>query len=181
MARMPGSSQVFRFQCACGRTVHEGRGRPIATVACYCDDCQAAGRAVDALPHGRGGVAADGGMVSSIFRADRVECVRGKELLVDHKLRPESRTIRALASCCNSSVATHFGAAAPIVTLRTFAQEAPAFSPEMCVYTKYAPDVKQIAHAAPRYRGIPPKLIVSVMAAGLGLALRRLPFVRRFS
>jgi hypothetical protein len=139
-------------------------------VACYCNDCQAAGRAIDAWPNGRGGVAADGGMVSSIFRKDRVRCVSGRELLVDHKLRADSATIREIASCCNSSVATRFDNQTPIVTLRTYAQET-RLTPDMCVYTKHAPDAQQIKHTAPRYRAIPLKLIVKVMAASLALAL----------
>jgi len=167
---MSRSSQLSHFRCACGRTIFEGRGRPIATVACYCRDCQAAGRAIDALPGGRGGVAADGGMVSSIFRKDRVSCVSGQELLVGHKLRPESPTVREVASCCNSSVATRFENQAPIVTLRTFAPGA-SLIPDMCVYTRHAPDAQQIGHAARRYAGIPPKLIFKVIAAQLALAL----------
>lgn len=168
------SSQIFRFQCACGRTAYEGRGLPIATVACYCNDCQAAGLAIDALPNGRGGVAADGGMVSSIFRKDRVRCVSGRELLIDHKLRAESETIREIASCCNSNVATRFDNQTPIVTLRTFAQKAQR-APDMCVYTKHAPDPQQISHAAPRYSAVPVRLIVKVIAASIALSLARRP------
>jgi hypothetical protein len=165
---MTSLSQPSHFHCACGRTAYEARGRPLATVACYCRDCQAAGRQIDALPNGRGGVAADGGMVSSIFRKDRVTCVRGSELLVEHKLRPESKTVREIASCCNSSISTRFENQAPIVTLRTFARDA-SLIPDMCVFTKHAPATSQIAHAAPRYAGIPLRLILKVVAARMAL------------
>lgn len=171
---MSSPASIFRFQCACGRTAFEARGRPLATVACYCEDCRAAGRAIDAWPNGRGGVAADGGMVSSIFRKDRVRCVSGRELLVGHKLRPESHTTREIATCCNSSVATRFDNQTPIVTLRTFAQEAQLI-PDMCVHTKRAPDAQLISHAAPRHAGVPLELIVKVVAASIGLALARRP------
>ena len=167
------------FECACGRTAHEGRGQPIATVACYCKDCQAAGHAIAARPNGRGGVAVDGGMVSSLFRIDRVACVRGAEHLVDHKLRPASHTIRVVAACCNSNVLTRFDNGTPIIALRAFTDVGHVLPPDVCVYTKHAPDPKQIRHAAPRYAGLAPKLVVRVLRATLGVALTRLPWLSR--
>jgi len=40
----------MEFSCACGRTRFETGPRPIASVVCYCDDCQAGSRTLAALP-----------------------------------------------------------------------------------------------------------------------------------
>jgi len=35
--------------CACGAARLEASGKPIIAVVCYCDDCQAAGKGIEAL------------------------------------------------------------------------------------------------------------------------------------
>jgi hypothetical protein len=168
-------SQVFHAYCACGRVEFEGIGPALATLACYCDDCQAAGKLIDALPAGHGGLDADGGTVSVLFRKDRVRCVRGSELLVDHKLRPHSHATRAIASCCNSNVSTRFDNWFPMTALRTFSVNLESVKPEACIMTKYAPDASQIMHAVPRSERLPVGFVLQLMAAVAQLGLQRLP------
>ena len=41
-----GMPNLFQAHCACGRVEFEAKGDPLAAVACYCDDCQAAARQI---------------------------------------------------------------------------------------------------------------------------------------
>ena len=141
---------------------------------CYCDDCQAAAKQIDALPNGHSGLLPDGGTTSAIYRKDRVQCVSGAELLIDHKLRPTSPTIRVLASCCNSYVFSRYENWYPIVTLHTHSPS-DGIEPEFCMYTKCAPDPRAIRSDLPRHPGLAPRVALKVAGAALLLALQRLP------
>jgi hypothetical protein len=181
---MPSPNQVFHAHCACGRVELEGTGVPMATLACYCDDCQAAAKQIDALPPGQNnqsgqtghsGVRPDGGTVSVFFRKDRVRCVRGSELLVDHKLEPSSHTTRAVASCCNSNMSTRFDNWWPIVALRTYSVNVDTVHPQLCMSTKFAPDASQIPFEVPKHAGVAPGFAMKLMAASVQLTFKRLP------
>jgi hypothetical protein len=169
----------FHAYCSCGRTELEGRGEPLSVVACYCDDCQAAGKQIDALPTGHGGASADGGTLSVLFRKDRVRTLRGSELLVDHKLRPESQTIRGIASCCNSNMLTRFESWFPFVALRTFSVNVASVRPQVCLCTKFAPDAASIAHPVPKHSGFPIGLVLKLMTAKVQLGFQRSSLVER--
>lgn len=169
-------SRVFQAHCACGRVVFEATGVPMSTLACYCTDCQAAGEQIAALAGGgHGGLGEDGGTVSVVFRKDRVRCVRGSELLVEHKQRPESATKRMIASCCNSNVSTQFDNWTPVTLLRTFSVNVDSMKPEMCIYTKDAPDLSKIMHGVPLRPRASGGFILRVLAATALLALQRIP------
>lgn len=170
---MSTSSLSFSARCACGRTEHEASGSPIVALACYCDDCQAAGSQIDALPQGHSGLGADGGTVSMLFRKDRVRCLRGGELLVPHKLRSESHTTRIVAHCCNSNVLTRFENWLPIVAMRTFSADA-RVEPQVSIHTRFAPDANAIRHGVPRHQSMPPSIGLKVMASAVGLGFRRI-------
>jgi hypothetical protein len=170
---MPSSSEVFRAQCACGRTELEGRGAPMMTLVCYCDDCQEAGRQIDAQPGGHSGMRADGGTLSTMFRKDRVHVARGREFLVEHKLRPTSHATRVIASCCNSNMLTRFDNWYPMVAVRTFASDAQSLRPERCIQTKFAPDASKIAFTTPRHPGVAPSLVMKLLVATAQLGFQR--------
>ncbi len=89
-------------RCTCGRVELEVVGAPIASVACYCDDCQEGSRQLEALPNGRPIRDAAGGTDYVLFRKDRLRYAKGAELLRGHKIRPTSATNRVTASCCNA-------------------------------------------------------------------------------
>jgi hypothetical protein len=162
---------TFQAHCACGRVVFEAKGKPLAVVACYCDDCQAAGKQIDALPGGHGGLGADGGTVSVLFRKDEVHCVRGAELLKEHKLRTGSPARRELATCCNSNMTTRFENWLPFTALRTHSVNVESVKPQLCINTRFAPDAAKLSHAVPSYAKIPPRLGLKVASAAVSLAL----------
>jgi hypothetical protein len=145
------------------------------TLACYCDDCQTAGRQIDQMPNGRSGLQPDGGTPSVMFRKDRVQCTRGKEHLIDHKLKPSSHTTRVIASCCNSNMSTRFDNWYPMVALRTHSQNVDAVQPQICICTKFAPDADKIAIQAPRHSGVAPSFVLKLLAASVQLGFQRIP------
>jgi hypothetical protein len=169
-------SQVFHAHCACGRVEFEGTGAPLAMLACYCDDCQAAAKQIDAMPpSAHSGMLADGGTISMCFRKDLVRCTRGSELLIEHKLRPRSHTKRSIASCCNSNMSTGFDNWFPMAALRTFSVNVESVKPQCCINTRFAPDVSKIMHDVPRSARVPPGFLLKLLAATATLALLRLP------
>src|SRR5262245_9068943 len=95
---------TLALRCACGRVELEANGAPIASVVCYCDDCQDGGRRIEALPNARAVRDADGGTPYLLFRKDRIICTRGAELLHGYKLKDRSVTHRTVATCCNSGM-----------------------------------------------------------------------------
>jgi hypothetical protein len=102
------AKQTMTVSCRCGGVAFEAVGTPIMTVVCHCESCQEAGRRfaqhVDAPPV----LKADGGTDFVMHRKDRVCCVRGGELLREHRLKPESSTRRMVAGCCQSPMFAEF-------------------------------------------------------------------------
>jgi len=77
-------------------------------VACYCDDCQQGARQIEALSGATAVLDADGGTAYVLYRKDRFECTRGRELLRVLRLKDSSPTRRVVAGCCNSPMYLDF-------------------------------------------------------------------------
>jgi len=102
------TSTVRAANCACGRVRCEAVEAPIVSTVCYCGDCQAGGRQIEALPGAPHVRDADGGTPYLTYRDDRFACVAGAELLVGYTLREKTPTQRFVASCCNSGMFLKF-------------------------------------------------------------------------
>jgi len=157
--------EEFVAECACGRVAFAARGKPMIVVACYCDDCQAAAQHVESLPGGQSGMRSDGGTVSVLYPKREVRCVRGVELLREHKLTPASVTTRLITGCCACSMSARFSNWFPHAPLRTFAAAAEPLRPKICIFTKHAPVPDAIVHTVPRYQKISPGLALQMAAA----------------
>lgn len=94
--------------CTCGQVALEAVGKPIVSAVCYCASCQNAGRRLEALPGAPRLLEADGGTSVVLFRKDRVRCIRGQDVLAEHRLAPDSNTRRVVATCCNSAMFLDF-------------------------------------------------------------------------
>lgn len=105
---MSEPAETHLLRCQCGAVECVGQGAPIGTAVCYCDDCQAAGREIEALLGATSVLDPDGGTALTLFRANRFSATFGAEKLVPHKLRPDSVTNRMIASCCNSAMYLSF-------------------------------------------------------------------------
>jgi len=100
--------KIMIASCRCGAVVLEAVGAPIISVACHCESCQEAGRRIEQNADAPQMLGADGGTDFVLHRKDRVRCVRGGELLREHRLKPESTTRRMVAGCCNSAMFLEF-------------------------------------------------------------------------
>ena len=98
----------MRASCACGAVRFEAAGAPLASAVCYCADCQAGGRIIEALPGAPRVLDADGGASYLVYRDDRFRCVSGEDKLVAYRLKEQSPTRRMVASCCNSGMFVKF-------------------------------------------------------------------------
>ena len=92
------------FTCACGAVEMAFDGEPFFAAACHCDDCQAGGRQIEALPGAARVLGAGEGTEYVMVRRDRIRVVRGAERLRPLKLKPSSKARRVVASCCNTAM-----------------------------------------------------------------------------
>src|SRR5690348_13662259 len=100
---------IERFaQCTCGMVEIRAVGAPIISCVCYCDDCQAGGRQLEALG-ARDFRDAWGGTPLLVYRDDRIACVKGEELLRGSQLQASSPTTRFIATCCKSAMYLKYG------------------------------------------------------------------------
>jgi hypothetical protein len=124
-------------RCACGAVEITARGRPIFSAACYCDDCQEAGRRIEA-EGGTSPLRPDGSTEHLMYRRDRIAVTKGEERLRDHRLDPKSKTRRRVADCCGTLMLldfapghwldahrANFGPGAPPIEIRTMTKFAP--------------------------------------------------------
>lgn len=153
-----------RGSCRCGQVVLEVTGKPIVGASCHCHDCQEAGRRFDAMASAQGVLDETGGTPMILFRKDRVRCVAGDSLLEAHKLKGDSPTYRAVATCCNTPMFLNytkgfwlsiyrdrFGPGAPSVTMR--------------VMTAERPEGMMLPDDMPNYAGSSARFIVRLLAA----------------
>lgn len=159
-------------QCACGRVAFQADGAPILSAICYCEDCQAAAREIEALPGAVPVADADGGTAYVLYRKDRVRCIKGAELLTRRKLREASATNRAVASCCNSAVLLDFDDSKHWVDLYHARIMAKAPPVEMRVQTSFVREGVVLPKDKPVYPGYPARFILKLLAARLAMLFR---------
>jgi hypothetical protein len=98
---------MTRLTCRCGACRIEVWGPPIQTVDCHCTSCRDAAARIAALPGAVDERSPHGGVPYVMQRKDRMRLVAG-EGLAAARLTPDARTVRAIATCCNSHVYTEF-------------------------------------------------------------------------
>ena len=158
--------------CVCGKVRFVARGRPIVCAICYCDDCQAGARQLEALGACTAFRDTFGGAPYMTYRDDTVRCVQGEELLQGMKLREDAPTTRFIATCCQSPMylkyapgwwvsmyRDRFGGDAAPVQFRSQTQHALTALPQ---------DV-------PSYRKFPPALFLRLLKARVGMLLGTRP------
>lgn len=105
---MSMSVEDMTVSCNCGKVKIEVTGAPIMHVACYCSDCQAGGRQIEALTGAAPVLEPDGGTHFLLYRKDRVNYTRVDHLLHRYKIKDTSPTSRFVATCCNSAMFLNF-------------------------------------------------------------------------
>ena len=161
-----GGSQ--NVTCRCGDIELRIEGPPIAHVCCYCDDCQAAARLVDAMPNGRSGILDDAGTPNVLFRRDQLRFVRGMEKLDEFRVRNDSKTIRLVARCCNTAITQRHEQGWPHRGVKAHLIPSPP-ALEMRIYTRFAPDPARVPRDVPIKRGPGLTLVWRLLRAKLAL------------
>lgn len=157
--------------CQCGKVVLEAAFAPILVASCYCTSCQRAGHAFEKMASAAPVLDADGGTAFIVYRKDRIRCVRGRELLREFRLTPNSPTRRVVATCCHSAMfldftkghwlslyRSRFGAAAPPVQMR--------------IMTSERRDDVVLGRDLPNYRGRPPSFAWQLIATWVAMGFR---------
>jgi hypothetical protein len=158
--------------CQCGKVKFETAGPPILTGACYCTDCQEAGRRFEQLAAAPPVLDPDSGTGVILYRKDRVQCVKGQEFLEERRLKPESPTRRVVAACCNSAMFLDFTKGHWLSMFRNrFAAGAPPL--EMRVMTKERRAGVELADDVPNYAGYSGKFMLKLIAAWIAMGFRR--------
>jgi hypothetical protein len=154
-------------RCHCGAVGFEAAGAPIASVVCYCDDCQEAGRRIEALPGARAVRDPEGGSAYLVYRKNRVRCVAGAEYVDELVLRDGSATRRLVARCCSAPLLLSFNDSKHWVDL--FAGQVVGATPRvqfrMC--TRFSPSPAAIPTDSPTSSGYPFRFILRLLAARL--------------
>ncbi len=167
-------SQTVRIsQCACGQVQFEATGAPILTAVCYCDDCQAGGAMIEALPGAAPALEPDGGASYLTYRDDRFHCVAGRDLIKGYRLRDNSPTQRYVATCCNSAMYLKYKRGHWVSTFRRRFDDADLTPVEMVTNTRFRHSDVPLNASIPSYRRFPLRLFGKLFAARIDMALGR--------
>ncbi|KXF76720.1 hypothetical protein ATN84_11840 [Paramesorhizobium deserti] len=100
--------QTTQLACACGKFHLELEAAPIIGAECHCSSCREAGARLQTLPTAGPVLQQNGGTRFVLYRKDRVRFLDGAEWLKEFRLKPESKTRRVIATCCNTPVFLEF-------------------------------------------------------------------------
>lgn len=167
---MARSLKVQSIRCLCGEVELAAAGAPTTTVVCYCDDCQAAARQLEALPGAPPLLDRAGGTEFVVYRKDRVTVARGADRLRRTKLKEGSPTNRAVATCCNAPMLLDFDNSKWWVDIyrARYGSAAPPIEMRFC--TKFKPPGAVVPGDVPVHPGYPFRLIRKQVVARLAMA-----------
>src|SRR5882724_4305260 len=157
--------------CVCGQVAVEAVGAPIASVICYCDDCQEGARQIRSLPNAVSIEEPDAGTAYLVYRKDRVTHLQGTCLLRHHKIREKSATSRVIATCCNSAMFLSFDDGKHWVDLYRSRCEGEVWPVQMRICTKFKPDGRIIPTNVPQYLRYPMSFLVKLVLAKAAMLL----------
>jgi hypothetical protein len=158
--------------CQCGKVEIQAMGPPILASACYCTDCQEAGRQFEQLAAAPPLLDLDGGTSVILYRKDRVQCVKGREFLEERRLKPTSPTRRVFATCCNSAM---FGDFTKGHWLSLYRKRIAAGAPplQMRVMTKERRAGVELADDVPNYAGFSGKFLMKLLTSWAAMGFRK--------
>jgi hypothetical protein len=165
------ASDIERIaSCACGKVRLKATGTPIVNAVCYCADCQAGGRQLEAA-----GARADfrdawGGTGYATYRNDRFECLEGAALIQGFKLRDDADTTRFMSTCCESGLYLKYGPGwwTSLFRVRLGAAAPPL---QMRNNIRAVPDPAGLPRDVPIYRSFPLSLFYRLLRARIGMWL----------
>jgi len=117
-------------------------------------------------------VTADGGVDYCLYRKDRVQIAQGAQHLQEYRLKPDSPTRRAVASCCSSPMFVDF---TPGHWLTIFRDRLSGQAPksQMRVMTKDKPEGMELSNNIPSYDTMPPRFMIKLITSWAAMGFRR--------
>jgi hypothetical protein len=169
----PSARTVTTVRCTCGAVELAVTGAPTTCVACYCDDCQAAARQLEALSNAPPLLNESGGSEFVVYRKDRVAVARGADNLKSYKLKEGSPTNRRVATCCNAPMLLDFDDAKWWVDIyrARYRENVPPLEMRFC--TKFKPAGAVIPADVLTHPGYPFRLIRKQVLARLAMLFGR--------
>lgn len=174
---MPATTTVT---CECGRVTLELTDPPIMTVECLCDSCRAAGQIMQTLPGAPPLLDDKSATRSVMYRKDRVRCTRGSEILREFRLKPESKTRRVVACCCNTPVFLEFTSGHWIDIYARRWPDGAGPPAEMRTMTGDLPPGAELPSDIPNLKGHSPRFFGKLIGAWIAMRFRTptIDFVR---
>lgn len=169
---MSRPQKIATASCSSGSVELEAIGAPVASVVCYCDDCQEGYRQIEALPNAGAVRDPDGGTSYVLYRKDRVQCSRGSHLLQRHKIKEKSATHRQFATCCNSAMFMAFDDARHWIPVYRAQLQGDVSALQMRICTKFAPGRSHISNDVPSCPSYPLKYMEKLVAAWISMLFR---------
>ena len=142
------------------------------TVECLCDSCRAAGKIMQTLPGGPSLLDAKSATRTVMYRKDRIRCTRGSEILREFRLKPESKTRRVVASCCNSPIFLEFTSGHWIDIYARRWPDGAGPPAEMRTMTGDLPPGTKLPSDIPNLKGHSPRFFGKLMGAWIGMRFR---------
>jgi hypothetical protein len=101
-------TQTTQLTCGCGQVHLEVTNAPIINAECCCNSCREAATRLRTLPLAPAFLESNGNTRFVFYRKDRIRFVKGVEHFKELRLKPESKTRRVVATCCNTPVFLEF-------------------------------------------------------------------------
>jgi hypothetical protein len=159
--------------CHCGKVRFRALRKPIVSAVCYCADCQAGGRQIEAAGARQDFRDAWGGTAYLTYRNDRIECIEGASLVQGFKIREDAPTTRYITTCCKSAIYLKYGPGWWTSMYRVrFGDAAPPI--EMRNNVEHAQNRSTLPADVPTFGGFAPWMIARLLSAGLGTLLRKI-------
>ena|ERR1700710_680335 len=156
--------------CACGKVRFKAIGPPIVNAVCYCADCQAGGRQLEAAGARKDFRDDWGGTGYATYRNDRFEYLEGAALVEGFKLREDADTTRFMATCCQSGLYLKYG---PVWWTSLFRVRLGDAAPplDMRNNIRSVQNPATLPHDVPTYKSFPMSLFFRLLRARIGMWL----------
>jgi hypothetical protein len=161
------------IKCSCGEVELELTGNPILSVICYCDDCQAGARQIEALENAQPVLDNDGGTSFILYRKDRLKKLKGEKFLKSYKLKEKTATNRVTATCCNTAMFLGFDDSKHWVSVYQKRFEGENRNPDMRICTKFKPESTVIPDDVPSYPSFSFRIISKLLGAKIAMMFGR--------
>ena len=159
-------------KCRCGKVELELSRDPFLTAACCCNSCRDSAERFRRMPYGYDVRDDIGATPYALYRKDRVKILSGAEYLREMRLKPDSKTRRVVASCCNSPMFLEFKGGHWLSVYGNLWPDDAPIEPQVRTMTGDWPDQDALSKDIPNYSGLSPKFMWKLFSAWAAMGFR---------